>query len=125
MLSTVITATRPIRYKWDEVTFRKFSDASPLKALKNRNRGQPMLVVGNGPSLNKTPLDEFSHIPSIGMNKIDILFPRVSWRPSLVLCINNLVVKQHAEAFASSDIPIFLSWKSRRFIDPCRLGHLS
>lgn len=75
-----------------------------------------MLVVGNGPSLNRTPLDEFADIPSIGMNKIDLIFPRVAWRPSMILCANNLVVRQHSQQFSDSSIPIYLSWKSRWFL---------
>ncbi|MDP6075069.1 MAG: hypothetical protein QGI26_08775, partial [Myxococcota bacterium] len=67
-----------------------------------------MLIVGNGPSLNSTPLDDFSHIPAIGMNKIDLLYPRVEWRPSLVICTNNLVIQQHAESLASSTVPVYL-----------------
>ncbi len=120
MLSTVISATRPVRYRWDQITFRRSADTSALVEQKDRYRGRPMLVVGNGPSLNKTPLDEFRGIPSIGMNKIDLIFSRVDWRPSIVVCVNNLVVKQHMRAFVDSDIPIFLSWKARRFI-PRRL----
>lgn len=75
-----------------------------------------MLVVGNGPSLNRTPLDEFAHLPSIGMNKIDLLFPRTLWRPDLVVCVNNLVVQQHGHRFLESEIPVFLAWKSRWFM---------
>lgn len=75
-----------------------------------------MLIVGNGPSLNKTPLEQFAGVPSIGMNKIDLLFHRSSWRPSMIVCMNNMVVKQHAEVFAKSAIPVYLSWKCRYFM---------
>lgn len=72
-----------------------------------------MLVVGNGPSLNETPLNDFSSIPSIGMNKIDLIYPRTIWRPEFVVCANNLVAKQHQDVFAASGIPTFLAWKAR------------
>jgi hypothetical protein len=75
-----------------------------------------MLVVGNGPSLNQTPLHEFADLPSIGMNKIDLLYPRTSWRPNLVVCVNNLVVQQHGAQFLGSEVPVFLAWKSRWFL---------
>jgi len=74
-----------------------------------------MLVVGNGPSLNQTPLDQFTHVPSIGMNKIDMLFNRTNWRPDLIVTVNSMVVKQHAESFLASPIPCFISWKARWF----------
>lgn len=81
-----------------------------------------MLVVGNGPSLNQTALDEFAGVPSIGMNKIDLIYGRTTWRPTLVVCVNDIVVMQHAARFAESEVPVFLSWKSRRFV-PFRHRH--
>ncbi len=74
-----------------------------------------MLVVGNGPSLNDTPLNQLRHLPAIGMNKIDLLYPKTDWRPSLVVCVNNLVASQNRSIYAASTIPIFLAWKCRWF----------
>jgi len=84
-----------------------------LAELQAVARGKPIIVVGNGPSLNETPLEEFSHLPSIGMNKIDLLYSRTEWRPSLVVCENDLVVRQNRSVFSDSEIPVFLAWKSR------------
>lgn len=75
-----------------------------------------MLIIGNGPSLNKTPLADFENVPAIGLNKINLIFERTSWRPSLVLSSNPLVVSQNTEFWASTDIPIFLSWKNHWFL---------
>lgn len=115
MLRLIAAATRPVRYKWDALTFG-LSSVSSLERLRGDCRGRPLLIVGNGPSLNRTPLDEFGGVTSIGMNKIDLIFGRTTWRPDLIVCVNNLVAKQHATAFAKSDIPVFLSWKSRYFV---------
>lgn len=111
--SSFIAATKPLRYAVDSFLFRRNADTSALAALKDKHAGKPMLVVGNGPSLNKTPFEEFTHVPSIGMNKIDLLFEKTPWRPELIVCVNNAVVQQHQEAFAASQIPVFLAWKSR------------
>lgn len=115
MLDQLIRWSKPARYGADNMLFSMSGRARDVGALKDRYKGRPLLVVGNGPSLNKTPLDEFAQVPSIGMNKIDMIFPRTIWRPHMIICINNLVVKQHAEHFAASDIPVYLSWKSRWF----------
>ncbi len=115
MLHLIAAATRPLRYRWDSLTFRSRSIES-ISRLKGSCRGRPLLVVGNGPSLNRTPLDAFAAVSSIGMNKIDLLFERTTWRPDLIVCVNNLVVKQHARQFATSAIPVFLSWKARHFM---------
>lgn len=108
--------TRPARYAFDSMAYRLTGDAGPLMALRDRHKGKPMLVVGNGPSLNQTPLDQFKGIPSIGMNKIDLIYPRTTWRPELVVCLNNLVAKQHQDVFAASDIPTFVAWKARWYL---------
>jgi len=115
MLRQFLGWTKSTRYAIDDALYKAYGDQSALVELRDIYKGQPMLVVGNGPSLNKTPLDEFAHIPSIGMNKIDLIFKRVAWRPNLIVCVNTMVVKQHARHFASSDIPVYLSWKSRWF----------
>lgn len=104
---------KPLRYWCEGKLYRRRSNDAWLEEWKDRFRGQPMLIIGNGPSLNKTPLEEFSHIPSIGLNKIDLLYPRTSWRPNFVLCINDVVARQHWSEWLKQDIPVFLSWKSR------------
>jgi hypothetical protein len=83
-----------------------------------------MLVVGNGPSLKKTPLGEFSHVPSIGMNKINLLFSQSKWRPSYIICVNNLVVSQNREFFESTDIPTLVAFKARWFLKAQKNPHL-
>jgi hypothetical protein len=113
MLTQLVLLTRKPRFFVEAFTYRNFADKQPILDLKDKCRGKPMLIVGNGPSLNNTPLDDFSHVPAIGMNKIDMLFHKVNWRPSLIVCNNFLVVKQHKDVFAASDIPVLLSWKSR------------
>jgi hypothetical protein len=75
-----------------------------------------MLIIGNGPSLRETPLDDFKQVKAIGMNKINLLFPQVAWRPSLIVCANNLVAKQNAEYYGNAEIPVFCSWKNRWFL---------
>jgi hypothetical protein len=112
----IISATRPARYAFDAVLYRAFADMTKLKALRDRYHGQAMLVVGNGPSLNRTPLDDFVGVPSIGMNKIDLIYPRTRWRPSVVVCLNNIVAQQHQDHFVASEVPVFVAWKARWLI---------
>lgn len=116
MIRTALAVTKPFRYAWHRFTYGKFADSSCLSKLKDTCRHKPMLIVGNGPSLNHTPLDDFAGIPSIGMNKIELLFPRVQWRPWLIVCTNGLVAKQFRDHFVKSDIPVYLSWKCRSWI---------
>jgi hypothetical protein len=116
MIRRLLLITKPVRFSWHRFTYRKFADVSCMSKLRNKYQNKPLLIVGSGPSLNQTPLDDFLKVPSIGMNKIDLLFPKVKWRPALIICINNLVVRQHRQNFVKSEIPVFLSWKCRSFV---------
>jgi hypothetical protein len=116
MLSKFIQLTIPLRYRFDALTYNNSHNVKALSSIKNKFYKKPILIIGNGPSLNKTPLDEFKCIPSIGMNKIDLIFPKTQWRPTYIICINNIVVQQHWESLLKNNIPTLLSWKVRHFI---------
>ncbi|WP_269618880.1 6-hydroxymethylpterin diphosphokinase MptE-like protein [Zhongshania sp. BJYM1] len=116
MLRFLIFATKPFRYAWDRFTYPASRMTPRIESWKDIYKGKPLLIVGNGPSLNQTPLDEFTGMPSIGMNKIDLMFSKTNWRPSLVVCLNNLVVQQNWKVFKSSAMPVFIGWKCRHFL---------
>lgn len=79
--------------------------------LLEKFSGKDCLIVGNGPSLNATPVDKID-MPSIGMNKINLLFDKTSWRPDLIVCVNGLVIMQNAAFFNSTTIPLVLPIKA-------------
>ncbi len=70
---------------------------------------KPILIVGNGPSLNKTPLSKIknSYI-SIGMNKINLIYNKTTWRPDIVTCVNGFVIRQNREYFNTTDKVLIL-----------------
>ncbi|MEP5338908.1 MAG: 6-hydroxymethylpterin diphosphokinase MptE-like protein [Algibacter sp.] len=89
--------------------------------LKNKNNWEslkkytdkPILIVGNGPSLNKTPLDKIKEsFVSIGMNKINLIYKTSSWRPDIISCVNGLVINQNKEYFNKTDIVLILPIKA-------------
>jgi len=110
------SATIGVRYRVDGLFYDSGRWYDSFAALKNCANGGPVLVVGNGPSLNKTPLEEFAAVPSIGMNKIDMLYPRVAWRPTLVMCMNTVVVRQHGDTIVDVNDKAFISFKTRHFL---------
>jgi hypothetical protein len=83
------------------------NDYSLLDVLNNEN----CLIVGNGPSLKKTDLDKIE-MPSIGMNKINLLFDKTTWRPNIIVSVNGLVIKQNKDFFNSTNIPLVLPIKA-------------
>lgn len=109
----IFNSTKPARYFLDSILFKFFAETDPLWSLKNAHAGKPVLVIGNGPSLNKTPLEEFVGVPAIGMNKIDLYFENKNWRPEVIVCLNSMVARQHQDRFAALDVPVLLAWKSR------------
>lgn len=109
-------STVSLRYAIEGFFYRHSDAPAKLALMKDSLKGQPLLVVGNGPSLNRTPLDKFIGVPSIGMNKINLIFDRVKWRPSFIVCANNLVVQQNREYFIRGGIPTYIAWKARWFI---------
>ena len=78
LLKRLSLGTISLRYGLDGVLYDAKSRSHAFAALRDSAKGGPILVVGNGPSLNITPLDEFAEVPSVGMNKIDLLYPRVN-----------------------------------------------
>ena len=117
IIKNLLLYTIPIRYKLDKVLYNSTKTNESLLKWDSCLKNEPLIIVGNGPSLNKTPLEEFSGVKSIGMNKINLLFPTTKWRPDYIFCINNLVAKQNKSFFETSTIPCFLSWKNRWFVD--------
>jgi hypothetical protein len=74
---------------------------------------KPILIVGNGPSLNKTPLHEIKDsFVSIGMNKINLIYEKTSWRPNIITCVNGLVINQNKAYFNKTDIVLILPIKA-------------
>lgn len=60
-----------------------------LSSLKNNHQGERIFLIGNGPSLEKTPLAMLNGEYTLAMNKIDNIFSQTSWRPSYYLDIRN------------------------------------
>lgn len=79
--------------------------------ILDKFRNKDCLIVGNGPSLKKTPLEKIDMV-TIAMNKINILFDKTEWRPDIIVCVNGLVIRQNLEFFNSTDIVLVLPVKS-------------
>ena len=67
------------------------------------------LVVGNGPSLRIEDLEALSGIPAIASNKINLVFPKTSWRPRLYTIGDSLLMHKlpaaHYEDFGQALLP--------------------
>ena len=57
------------------------AERSRLECLRNKYYDQSIFIIGNGPSLNRIDLNVLKDHYSFAVNKIYLMFDRVSWRP--------------------------------------------
>lgn len=69
------------------------------------------VIVCNGPSLIETDLSLLKNVFSVGLNKINLLFDKVEWRPDLIISVNPLVINQNWDFFVNSNIPVILDYR--------------
>lgn len=108
------------------VLFRLIWDLHPfawvsrrrLRRWKNRFMGSKAVILCNGPSLNKVDFDALSrkNICTFGLNKINLLFSRTEFRPTVVVAVNPLVIEQNAPFFNETDLPLFLDSGAARSV---------
>lgn len=94
-------------------------DVSPLGVVEKRRltkwknifEGRRAVILCNGPSLNLVDFDRLqsSGVFTFGLNKINLIFERTKFRPSVVVSINPYVIQQNATFFNNSHMPLFLS----------------
>jgi len=105
--------TVPLRYSFDSFLYKRSALGSSLENFKDTNKGKPLVIVANGPSLNKTPLSIFNKYKSIGLNKINLFFEKTQWRPDYIVAVNNFVIGQNLLFYKTTSIPCFLAFKTR------------
>ena len=109
LIKAVATITFYPRKVIDGLLFRLFvnNDYDRLNVL----RGEDTLIVGNGPSLNYTDLARLK-MPSVGMNKINLIFSKTKWRPDVIVCVNGLVIHQNKDFFNTTNITLVVPVKA-------------
>lgn len=63
-----------------------------FKKLKGTFSGKRCFIMGNGPSLNITPLEKLKDEFVWGFNKCYLLFERINWKPSFYTAVDTLVL---------------------------------
>lgn len=75
------------------------------------------LVVGNGPSLRTADLEALAVLPSIGSNKINLIYEQTSWRPTLYTIGDPILLfklsPSHFEYFDEILVPHYALWLAR------------
>jgi hypothetical protein len=82
------------------------SNLRKWKSLKNAYEGKRVFLIGNGPSLNETPLHLLKNEHVMCFNRINILFERLAWRPEFYACIDGTVVQDNAKEINQQILPV-------------------
>ena len=94
---------------WWDLNPESFRSRAKIRAWKDRFTSGTAVILCNGPSLNAINLDQLRGTFTFGLNKINLLFQRSSFRPSCITAVNHLVIEQNAEFYNQTELPLFLS----------------
>lgn len=94
-----------------DLDFRVWGSKQRTKLLSNKFNGK-CIILCNGPSLNRVDFDllKDTQIFTIGLNKINLMFEKNSFRPNLISCVNPFVIDQNIDFYLNTDIPVFLDY---------------
>ena len=96
------------RKTWrDEWIFRKWrytldgeANAGQLRRLRLRHQGRRAFVIGNGPSLNDTPMTALGEEITIGCNGLFLHFEKMGWIPTYYTVEDPLVAQDRGRRIA-------------------------
>ena len=105
------------RFVWDLHPYSWIS-RKRIKNYKNRFSGQKAIILCNGPSLNKVNFDKIrnSSVYTFGLNKINLIFSKTDFRPSLIVAVNSYVIQQNSDFYNQTDLPLFINYTGCRNI---------
>lgn len=71
-----------------------------MSGFKDKHDGEKLFIIGNGPSLNDTPLEDLSNEYTLAMNQINLIYDKTDWRPDYYVFTNtstdkNLGASEH------------------------------
>lgn len=97
------------RLLWD-LHLQSWVSRKKFSVWKDRYKGEKAVILCNGPSLNNANLDLIvtSGCFSFGLNKINLLFERSSFRPSCIVAANSFVMEQNSSFYNQTEIPLFI-----------------
>ena len=87
---------------------RRANLATRLQRFRDCHRGERLVLVCNGPSLNQTDFSLIRSEVSMGLNKIFLGFRRLKFYPRYYLAINPRVIEQSAQEIAQLNCVRFL-----------------
>lgn len=87
-----------------------------LRAMRGIGRGRRCFIMGNGPSLNRTDLTLLREEHTFGLNRIYLLFEKMGFATTYLVCNDPLVLKQFGHEIDAQPMPRFINWAGRRHV---------
>ena len=98
------------------VTRRGRESTQRLREMKDRYRGERCFIIGNGPSLRDMDLSVLRDEHTFGLNRAPLLFTRMGFQTTFLVCVNRLVIEQSGDELLNASCAKFVSWQGRRFL---------
>lgn len=90
--------------------------ARSLEALRNSATSRRCVIIGNGPSLNLMDLSVLKDEVTFGLNRGQLLFPRIGGPTTYLVSVNRLVIEQSAAEMLEAPCPKFFDWRNRALL---------
>ncbi len=81
------------------------NNISRFEELKGKYKGNRVFLLGNGPSLNKTPLHLIKNEYKMCCNRFNLFFERLNWFPDFYIAVDDLVIKDAYKEINTDVIP--------------------
>lgn len=107
----------PHAIAWKSSSSFSETNKSRLAKFRNIHAKQRCFIMGNGPSLGNMDLSLLKNEVTFGLNRIYLLFDKISFTPTYYVCVNELVLEQFAHEIAKLEMQKFLNWNRRSFFD--------
>lgn len=107
------TARQEFYQKWGPIACSR-PEKRRLEDLHNKYNGERIFILGNGPSLNQTPLEKLDGEYTFGVNRIYLLFGKIKWVPTFYTVTDWLVAPDIASDINSlQGMTFFFPWRFR------------
>ena len=78
--------------------FKIKEEIERFASLNNKYKNKRVFLLGNGPSLNKTPLHLLENEYKMCCNRFNLFYDRINWKPDFYLATDDLLIKDiHVE----------------------------
>jgi hypothetical protein len=97
--------------KYSTVRFKRLFQKKDIvnlgnwQKLKNKYSGKRVFIIGNGPSLNETPLYLLKDEYKLCFNHFDLMFDRLGWLPDFYMVTDDMVIKDVFEIINTVILP--------------------